>query len=147
MTNTGNGSKVVADFTPGDMLWIVASPTGRINRTTFWAATVPYFIAHHAVVGVLGIILIRTEALALAVPGTILLFTLPVSWVWMGFATIAKRMHGRDRSAAVVFACLIPFVGGIVFLWMFFVESALGSYLGENRYGPAPAPGINRRPR
>lgn len=49
-------------------------------------------------------------------------------------AVSVRRFHDLDRTGWWVLVCLIPFVGGIVFL----VFMALPGTSGENQYGPDP---------
>jgi uncharacterized membrane protein YhaH (DUF805 family) len=64
--------------------------------------------------------------------------TLFVFWIMATFipmlAVTVRRFHDMDKSGWFYFISLIPYVGGIIFLVMMFLDGTNG----PNRYGPDP---------
>ena len=84
--------------------------TGRARRKEYWNWFVIAFIAN----------MIPLVNLALIIPN---------------FAIAIRRCHDMGKSGWFVLISLIPFIGGLYLLYLFYSQD---SQPGENRWGPNP---------
>jgi uncharacterized membrane protein YhaH (DUF805 family) len=97
---------------------------GRASRTEFWMWTLVNLIV--------GLVL---YVLALAVhPLLILWLIYDIGVLIPGFAVSFRRLHDTDRTAWWLLIYLIPFIGAIVLLVFFCMDSTPG----DNSYGSSP---------
>jgi uncharacterized membrane protein YhaH (DUF805 family) len=105
------------------------SSAGRMNRSGFWATSIPFWtlfwVLFFALESSFG-------------PGSTL--TLSLVFLISAFFICVRRLHDRDKSAWWMLLLLVP-VAGPVFI---FIELAmLKGTIGENRFGDDPAQLLN----
>jgi uncharacterized membrane protein YhaH (DUF805 family) len=134
----------------GNLLNLLFSFEGRINRAKYWLAAVTWIVAWVIVVAVVGASGFSTVGLGLFI---LLLIPSCIS----GFAIGIKRLHDRDKSGWwLLFFYLGPnvlsAVAGVAgpFRWIFLLASfavsvwmivelgCLRGTAGPNKYGPDP---------
>lgn len=103
---------------------------GRARRREFWMFYLFNFLASMLVNFVAGVLAGATGIAEFAYLG--LIYTLAV--ILPGFGVFVRRMHDIGKSGWWWLIGLVPFVGGIILL----VFWCLDSQPGENRYGPNP---------
>jgi len=94
-----------------NLVWLLFSFNGRINRTQFWLGTVGAAVGGWLLFMVLGVVLapIKSDNPAQAV-SALLSVAAPV-WLllsWIGFALHVKRFHDRGRSGAWTMLPVLP---------------------------------------
>lgn len=99
---------------------------GRISTGQYWGRFILYWIATFIVTFVVASG--GDPDVVDAFVAILFLFS-----IWPATALAWKRLHDQDRSGAMFFLVLIPFVGPIVWL----VFSLLGGTPGPNQYGPS----------
>ncbi len=104
---------------------------GRASRTEFWMFSLFNFIAL-IVISVLGTILAGKGSV---IGGTLmLLYGLGTLLPNIGVAI--RRLHDTGRSGWWILVAFVPFIGFIVLLVFYILESQPG----DNEYGPNPHP-------
>ncbi|WP_158807425.1 DUF805 domain-containing protein [Beijerinckia sp. L45] len=128
------------------MKQLLFSPAGRLNRASFWKATILIIIAD-LVAGVLCKILggaIPNQATedgaynvtgVAALPFNVIVFAFGVFSVWAGLCIAIKRYHDRDKSGFWLLIQVVPLIGAI---WYFVETGFLAGTPGPNRFGPDP---------
>lgn len=91
---------------------------GRASKSEFWWFTLFYFIAIFSLVMI-------NETLAII----FLLIILPAS-----ICVIVRRLHDQGKSGFFYFISIIPYVGGLILLFM----CAMDGTKGKNKFGPSP---------
>lgn len=91
---------------------------GRASKSEFWWFTLFYFIAIFSLVMI-------NETLAII----FLLIILPAS-----ICVTIRRLHDQDKSGFFYFISVIPYVGGLILLFMCAMEGTIG----KNKFGPSP---------
>ena len=91
---------------------------GRASKSEFWWFTLFYFIAIFSLV-------IINETLAII----FLLIILPAS-----ICVTVRRLHDQGKSGFFYFISIIPYVGGLILLFM----CAMDGTKGKNKFGPSP---------
>jgi uncharacterized membrane protein YhaH (DUF805 family) len=104
------------------------TPSGRLRRSSFWAASFALGAAFAVGYALLA---------AAAGRGSTLLLYPP--FFWAAFALAAKRLHDRNRSAAWLLVVTVPILGPA---WLAFQMALRRGTRGDNAFGPDP-----RRPR
>jgi uncharacterized membrane protein YhaH (DUF805 family) len=105
-----------------DIWHLFFSIRGRINRKTFWLATLPLAIGY-AVADVM----VESANASIAKFGYPFMFCL----IWPSFAVQTKRWHDRDKSGLWNLIGLVPIVGPI---WAFIELGFLKGTAGANSY-------------
>ncbi len=103
---------------------------GRAARTEFWMFALINFIIG-IVLAVIDHVLGTVTASGIGILG--LVYALAVFLPSLGVAV--RRLHDTGRSGFWILVGLIPFLGAIVLLVFFILESKPG----DNAYGPHPA--------
>jgi len=108
------------------MSWLdlFLSLKGRINRGSFWFATIAFFFFNAFVLG----------ALTPLTAGAGLI--LSILSIYPGVAVAVKRCHDRGKSGWWCLLLLIPVIGWI---WWFIDLGLLEGDTVQNEYGPIPA--------
>ena len=91
---------------------------GRASKSEFWWFTLFYFIAIFSLVMI-------NETLAII----FLLIILPAS-----ICVTVRRLHDQGKSGFFYFISIIPYVGGLILLFM----CAMDGTKGKNTFGPSP---------
>ena len=91
---------------------------GRASKSEFWWFTLFYFIAIFSLVMI-------NETLAII----FLLIIVPAS-----ICVTVRRLHDQDKSGFFYFISIIPYVGGLILLFM----CAMDGTNGKNKFGPSP---------
>ncbi len=91
---------------------------GRASKSEFWWFTLFYFIAIFSLVMI-------NETLAII----FLLIILPAS-----ICVTVRRLHDQGKSGFFYFISVIPYVGGLILLFMCAMEGTKG----KNKFGPSP---------
>ena len=91
---------------------------GRASKSEFWWFTLFYFIAIFSLVMI-------NETLAII----FLLIILPAS-----ICVTIRRLHDQGKSGFFYFISIIPYVGGLILLFM----CAMDGTNGKNTFGPSP---------
>ena len=91
---------------------------GRASKSEFWWFTLFYFIAIFSLVMI-------NETFAII----FLLIILPAS-----ICVTVRRLHDQDKSGFFYFISIIPYVGGLILLFM----CAMDGTKGKNKFGPSP---------
>ena len=104
---------------------------GRASRTEFWMFALFNFIVSMVLAVIDHVIGTRT-AQGIGILGAI--YGLGVLLPYLGVA--ARRLHDTGRSGWWLLLLLIPFIGWVVLLIFYVLESQAG----ENQYGPSPHP-------
>ena len=91
---------------------------GRASKSEFWWFTLFYFIA-------IFLLAMINETLAI----TFLLIILPAS-----ICVTVRRLHDQDKSGFFYFIGIIPYVGGLILLFM----CAMDGTKGKNKFGSSP---------
>ena len=91
---------------------------GRASKSEFWWFTLFYFIAIFSLVMI-------NETLAII----FLLIILPAS-----ICVTVRRLHDQGKSGFFYFISIIPYVGGLILLFM----CAMDGTKGKNKFGPSP---------
>ena len=91
---------------------------GRASKSEFWWFTLFYFIAIFSLV-------VINETLAII----FLLIILPAS-----ICVTVRRLHDQGKSGFFYFISIIPYVGGLILLFM----CAMDGTKGKNKFGPSP---------
>jgi uncharacterized membrane protein YhaH (DUF805 family) len=102
---------------------------GRLNRTQY---ALVFIIAYLIPLVIIGLIADNFEKQPLNLQ--ILFWALLVWMVWVFFASIVKRLHDADQPGAYCLFLLIPVVGLITLLFLFFARGTPET----NKYGPPP---------
>jgi len=101
---------------------------GRARRSEYWFWTLAVLIAY----------VVTAIVSAIVRPlGLVLLFALIVVAFVPGLAVSVRRLHDTGRSGAWIFIALVPFVGGIILLVFYCMDSQPQA----NQYGPSPKDG------
>lgn len=113
---------------------------GRINRAKFWliglATSVVYSIVTGALFGTAAMSSDPTEALAaVGMVGGLVSLVLFIAMFWISLALGVKRWHDRNKSGWWVLICLVPVIGG---LWYLIECGFLRGTAGANSYGTDP---------
>jgi DnaJ like chaperone protein len=104
---------------------------GRINRKTFWFASISLFILY-----VIANVMVESTDEAISPLGSLLM----ISLIWPTFAVHVKRWHDRNKSAWWYLISFIPMVGP---LWVLVELGFLRGTPGANRYGFQPSVSTN----
>jgi uncharacterized membrane protein YhaH (DUF805 family) len=104
--------------------------SGRSRRKELWMFAL-FNMLICIVLEILGIVL-RENALGKIILGLLVIYALAT--LIPGVAVVIRRLHDTGRSGWWLFICLVPFVGPIILL-VFYV---LDSQPGANEYGPNP---------
>ena len=91
---------------------------GRASKSEFWWFTLFYFITIFSLVMI-------NETLAII----FLLIILPAS-----ICVTVRRLHDQGKSGFFYFISVIPYVGGLILLFMCAMEGTKG----KNKFGPSP---------
>ena len=91
---------------------------GRASKSEFWWFALFYFIA-------IFLLAMINETLAII----FLLIILPAS-----ICVTVRRLHDQDKSGFFYFIGIIPYVGGLILLFM----CAMDGTKGKNKFGPSP---------
>ena len=91
---------------------------GRASKSEFWWFTLFYFIAIFSLVMI-------NETLAII----FLLIILPAS-----ICVTVRRLHDQGKSGFFYFISIIPYVGGLILLFM----CSMDGTKGKNKFGPSP---------
>lgn len=112
---------------------------GRARRSEYW-----YFVLFNYLVLILiGLVEVITQGIfrpvaapdtPLASPFGILYFVYIIFTLVPGLAVAVRRLHDVNKSGWFLLVALIPLVGGIWLLVLFFTDSTFG----PNQYGPNP---------
>jgi uncharacterized membrane protein YhaH (DUF805 family) len=102
---------------------------GRLNRTQY---ALVFIIAYLIPLITIGVIADNFEKQPLNLQ--ILFWALLVYALWVFFASIVKRLHDTDQPGAYCLFMLIPAVGLITLLYVFFARGTPDT----NKYGPPP---------
>ena len=89
---------------------------GRASKSEFWWFTLFYFIA-------IFLLVVINETLAII----FLLIILPAS-----ICVTVRRLHDQGKSGFFYFISIIPYVGGLILLFM----CAMDGTKGKNKFGP-----------
>ena len=135
-----------------DLVNLLYTYEGRINRAKWWLAVLVYVIA----VLILGVI-----AMALGIGGAIVIYlAFYVAVAISGIMVGVKRLHDRNKSGWwMLFFYGVPFLAGmmqavvgqdsalglllgvvslVIAVWMFIELGCLRGSIGPNQYGPDP---------
>ena len=135
-----------------DLVNLLYTYEGRINRAKWWLAVLVYVIA----VLILGVI-----AMALGIGGAIVIYlAFYVAVAISGIMVGVKRLHDRNKSGWwMLFFYGVPFLAGmmqavvgqdsalglllgvvslVIAVWMFIELGCLRGSIGPNEYGPDP---------
>jgi len=104
---------------------------GRASRTEFWMFALFNFIVS-MVLAVIDNVIGTKTAQGIGILGAI--YGLAVLLPYLGVG--ARRLHDTGRSGWWLLLLLIPFIGWVVLLIFYVLESQAG----ENQYGPSPHP-------
>ncbi len=134
-----------------DLVSLLCSFSGRINRAKYWLAAVLYIVGF-----------LVLAALAYASGSMLIIIVLVILYIPMiisGIAVGIKRLHDRDKSGwwLLVFYLLPAVLNWLgtwigmrlmfslasfaVSIWMFVELGCLRGTVGPNRYGPDPLAG------
>jgi uncharacterized membrane protein YhaH (DUF805 family) len=116
----------VEDWAKMDMMQIFLSFRGRINRKTFWLATLPLAIGY-------AVAEVMTGSADEAVVG--LGYLIMIGFLWPSLAVQTKRWHDRNKSGWWNLIGLVPIVGPI---WALVEVGFLRGTPGANFYGVPP---------
>ena len=110
-----------------DIIWLLFSFKGRINRQPYWAFMFAYF----------AVLLLPVFFTFDAGDETANNYVDIVSilLIWPVLAIQAKRWHDRDKSAWWILINLVPVIGGI---WALIENGFLPGTESENRFGENP---------
>ena len=109
-----------------DILQLVFSFRGRINRKMFWLATLPLAVGY-------GIADVMTQSADESTAG--LGFVIMIALVWPSLAVQTKRWHDRNRSGFWNLILFVPIIGAI---WGMTELGFLPGTPGANLYGIPP---------
>ena len=110
---------------PGNIFKYFFSSAGRMNRSRFWATSIPFWTIFWIFFFVLESSFGPSSNLALS-----LIFLVSA------FFICARRLHDRDKSSWWMLLLLIPVIGPV----FIFIELALlKGTTGENHFGDDPA--------
>jgi uncharacterized membrane protein YhaH (DUF805 family) len=105
---------------------------GRARRAEFWWFAVVNFgfiIALGIVTSILGSVSDAFTGL-----GVVVYLAYVIGMIVPSIAVTFRRLHDTDKSGAMLFLWLLPFIGSII-LFVFYV---IDGDRAENRYGPSP---------
>lgn len=117
---------------------------GRIGRGAYWGLVVASLVLF----GGLGMVSVMS-AMNASDPSSAgsgisaVMMILSLVFLWPALAIQAKRWHDVDKSAWWILINLVPAVGGLIALVF---NGFIAGTAGANRFGPAPTPGMSRRP-
>jgi uncharacterized membrane protein YhaH (DUF805 family) len=104
---------------------------GRASRTEFWMFALFNFIAL-IVISVLGAILAGKGS----VIGSALMLLYALGTLLPNIGVAIRRLHDTGRSGWWILLAFVPFIGFVVLLVFYILESQPG----DNEYGPSPHP-------
>lgn len=117
---------------------------GRMRRKDYWLSQLLIYAVAFigcVILGPLGVLLLdSSDHTAVSVVMSILLFVFACILVWLGWAAIVgfgmgvRRLHDIGQSGWMILLNLIPFIGSIILLVMFCMDSQRGA----NQWGPNP---------
>jgi len=110
-----------------NVVQLLVSFQGRINREAYWLAIVPLMLA-----GIFGWVLSSAPAFEAALLGN----ALGLSVVWPLFAVNVKRWHDRDKSGLWTLIGAIPVAGQV---WTLIECGLMPGTSGYNAYGEPPS--------
>jgi uncharacterized membrane protein YhaH (DUF805 family) len=102
---------------------------GRLNRTQYALVFVTAYLIPLVIIAVIADDFEKQPPFL-----QILFWALLVSMFWVFFASIVKRLHDTDQPGAYCLFMLIPAVGLITLLFLFFARGTPDT----NKYGPPP---------
>ena len=109
--------------------------SGRARRSEFW-----FFGLFHLIFSIVAMVLDSVLGINFHFGHG---FSLPYGYIWLLFelaliipalAVTVRRLHDVGKSGWMYFICLIPLIGGIWLLVLFFTDSQSGS----NKWGENP---------
>ena len=112
-----------------------ANFSGRARRSEYW-----YFALMNVIIVIIAMTIDNMAGLRF---GTTMPFIGPIYILYClasfvpGLAVAVRRLHDVGKSGWFYFICLIPLIGAIWILILFFTDSQSGS----NQYGPNPKDG------
>ena len=109
-----------------DVVQLLFSFTGRINRAKFWAGIGLIWAA---------ILVLSFISASLDSPGNALFGLAFLGMIWPGLAIQVKRWHDRNKSGWWVLIGLIPIIGPF---WSFIETGFIEGTRGPNQYGLDP---------
>ncbi len=132
-----SSAKVISNsyFESVDLMDILFSFNGRINRSTWWTYTLSLCVIQFIVCGLYFMIarVSSSDLLSFGVV-TFLLSIISLLFVWPGLALSVKRCHDRNKSGWFFLVSLVPFLGIWYIVEIFFLKGSAGS----NQYGEEP---------
>ena len=105
-----------------NLIWILFSLQGRINRTRFWVS----IICMSAITFIPIYTLFNNNKEA----GDLYASFMMLALAWPAVTVQAKRWHDRDKSAHWIFINFIPIIG----LWAIIENGFLAGTEGRNRF-------------
>jgi len=109
-----------------DIMQMFFSFRGRINRKTFWLATLPLAVGY-------AVAEVMAESADQAMVG--LGYLIMISFIWPSLAVQTKRWHDRNKSGWWNLISFVPIAGPI---WAFIELGFLKGMPGVNLYGLPP---------
>jgi uncharacterized membrane protein YhaH (DUF805 family) len=138
-----------------DLVDLLFTYQGRVNRGKYWLAALVFFIAWIAV-GIVAWILAMVAYFLGAIVAVLMLLATVVCGVFVGI----KRLHDRDKTGWwLLFFYLVPAIldgianmmgsvgivltlaGFAISIWAFVELGCLRGTIGSNQYGPDPLEG------
>jgi len=120
------GTTKVEDRAKMDIIQMFFSFRGRINRKTFWLATLPLIIGYAAA----DMIAESTDEVMVGLG-----YLIMIGLMWPSLAVQTKRWHDRNKSGWWNLISLVPIAGPI---WAFVELGFLKGTDGVNQYGLPP---------
>lgn len=108
-----------------------ATFSGRATRTEYWMFQLFSFICAFVLLFLMLIFSNGGQDTAMSMIFFMLFVIFGFGLIVPSLAVAVRRLHDSDKSGWFFFVCLIPFVGGIVFL----ILMCLSSTPTENRFG------------
>lgn len=134
MVNLDNlKSLIMVDWYKKVMFENYSNFQGRARRSEYW-----YFALMNALISLViiipGILFMVADMLSVGITFIVIFGLYHLASIIPTLAVAARRMHDINKSGWYYFIQLIPFIGGIWYLFLLFTEGDNGA----NNYGPDP---------
>ena len=146
--------KIIQDFTNINhqsfykkFFWVNLSFTGRLNRSDFWIYgwffwAIIVLITNFFNLGLIYIMDTFEDTIPEIFLWILIIILLPIALfnliivIVPFWAVHCKRLHDHNKSGWLLIITLIPFIGGLFYLYIIIINWFMKGTEGANKYGP-----------